>query len=152
MAWPIPEFSGFTMMQYKLNLVFILTMLFVEPSYPCWAALPFSPQQKADIIERINICEQPIFVDGYETTDFKLSIFKEQDGRLIYCGYSKKTKAKILLSVAKGITGENDYIWQARNGTILYTIRESKNVGYTLSVTNNDYRLYHADAWSVYAP
>ena len=139
-------------MNLKSNLIFALSIFFLDLGYPSWSALPFSPQQKADIIERINICEQPIFVDGYETTDFKISIFKEQDDKLIYCGYSKKTKAKIILPVTKGVAGENDYIWQARNKTILYTIRESANAGYTFSIMTGNYKLYQAGAWSLYSP
>ena len=139
-------------MNLKPSLIFFLTIFFADLGYPCWSALPFSPQQKADIIERINICEQPIFVDGYETADFKISIFKEQDDSLIYCGYSKKTKAKIILPVVKGVIGEDDYIWQARNRTVLYTIRESENADYTFSITSDDYSLYSAEAWSLYPP
>ena len=139
-------------MKFKTSTVFLITLSLLNITPPSWSALPFSSKQKADIIERINICEQPIFEDGYETSKFKISIFQEQDGSFIYCGYDKKTKAKIILSAVKGEMDQNTIIWQAKSGDIVYNIKTSDEFSYVLSITKQSSIIYQAEAWSVYPP
>jgi hypothetical protein len=139
-------------MNFPLSLSSLLALYLLTLTSPGWSALPFSSKQKADIIERINICQQPIFEDGYETGDFKISIFKEQNGSFIYCGYSKKTQAKIILTAIRGNKVNPEVIWQARNGTVLYTIKVSGESSYIFSITERGSRIYQAEAWSVYPP
>ena len=139
-------------MNFQPSLSSLLALYLLTLSIPSWAALPFSSKQKADIIERINICQQPIFEDGYETSGFKISIFKEQDGSFIYCGYSKKTKAKIILPAIRGDKVKTEVIWQARNESVLYTIKGSGELSYVFSITEQGSRIYQAEAWSVYPP
>ena len=139
-------------MKFEISTVFLLTLCLLDISLPSLAALPFSSKQKADIIERINICQQPIFEDGYETSDFKISIFEEQDGSFVYCGYDKKTKAKISLPAVKGDMAQSRIIWQARNGNVAYTIEGSGEFSYVLSITEQGAIIYQAEAWSTYPP
>ena len=139
-------------MKSEISQWLLLPLYLLNITMPSWAAMSFSSQQKADIIERINICQQPIFEDGYETSDFKISIFKEQDGSFVYCGYDKKTKAKIILPAVKGDLAETGIIWQARNGNTVYTIKGSGEFSYLLSITEEGSIIYQAEAWSVYPP
>lgn len=139
-------------MKLEISKVFFLTLCLLNTTPPGWAASVFSPQQKADIIERINICQQPIFKDGYETSNFKVSIFEEQDGSFIYCGYDKKTKAKIILTARKGSRAERGIIWQARKGNVVYAIKNFDESSYLLTITEKGSLIYQAEAWSVYPP
>ena len=139
-------------MKFETSTVFLMTLCLLNITPPSWSALPFSSKQKADIIERINICEQPIFEDGYETSDFKISIFREQDGSFLYCGYHKKTKAKIILSAVQGEIVQRRIIWQAKSGDVIYNIKTSDEFGYILSITQQSSIIYQAEAWSIYPP
>ncbi|MEM9274705.1 MAG: hypothetical protein AAGA80_17345 [Cyanobacteria bacterium P01_F01_bin.143] len=139
-------------MKFRISKLFILLLGILNTTMPSWAAMPFSSQQKIDIIERINICQQPIFEDGYETSDFKISIFTEQDGSFIYCGYDKETKAQLILPAIVGDPVDAEIIWQARNGNIVYAIKALDDGSYLLIITERKNLIYEAEAWSVYAP
>lgn len=139
-------------MKFQISKLFSLILCMFNLTAPGWAAMPFSAQQKEDIIERINICQEPIFEDGYETSGFKISIFKEQDGSFVYCGYDKKTKAKLILPATIGDTVEEDIIWQARNGNVVYAIKIVDEANYSLTIKERGYSIYQADAWSIYSP
>ncbi|ELS00639.1 hypothetical protein Xen7305DRAFT_00003400 [Xenococcus sp. PCC 7305] len=139
-------------MKFVISKLFFLSLCLLNITMPGWAAMSFSPQQKADIIERINICQQPIFEDGYETSDFKISIFQEQDGSFVYCGYDKKNQAKLILPATVGDAAEADIIWQARNGNVVYIIKVLDDASYLLSIIEKGDLIYQAEAWSVYPP
>lgn len=139
-------------MKFQISKLFLLTICMLNIALPVLAAIPFSSQQKTDIIERINVCQQPIFEDGYETSDFKISIFQEQDGSFVYCGYDKETKAQLILSATVGDLVKAEIIWQARNGNVVYAIKALDDASYLLTITERDKLIYQSEAWSVYAP
>jgi hypothetical protein len=132
--------------------LFVLILSFSGLNSLTNAAIPFSPQQKADIIDRINTCQLPIFKDGYETKNYKISLFEEQDGSFLYCGYHKKTKAKIILPAVKGDSSQPETIWQAKSGNVTYTIKNVGDASYSLIITKQGAIIYQAEAWSIYPP
>ena len=141
--------KNFNSQQKQYLTIFLLLFIWISTATPTMAAGPFSAKQKADIIERINICQEPIFKDGYETSSFKISIFEDQGGSFIYCGYNKATKAKIVLPVSKGETNSG-VIWKAKNGNVEYIIKYFGEFGYQLSVIENGSLTYKDEAFSVF--
>jgi hypothetical protein len=134
-----------------LAILFLATLSSVSAATRSTAAMPFSPEQKADIIERINICREPKFNDGYETPDFKISIFEEQDGGFVYCGYNKATKARIVLPAVKG-EANSRILWKAVNKNVEYLIEFIDEATYELRIVKNGSVIYKAEAWSIYPP
>ncbi|NES69126.1 MAG: hypothetical protein F6K24_29785 [Okeania sp. SIO2D1] len=137
---------------YKQYLTIFWLLFSCIAATPTMAAMPFSAKQKADIIERVNICQEPIFKDGYETSSFKISIFEGQGGGLIYCGYNKATKAKIVLPISYGENSDK-FIWKAKNGNVEYIIKHiSEFGGYEMRIIENGSVVYKDDAFSVFPP
>lgn len=134
-----------------IAIFFLVALSSVSGAIPSRAAMPFSPKQKADIIERINICQEPKFNDGYETSKFKISIFEEGDGSFVYCGYNKATKAKIVLPAVQGETS-NGIIWKAVKKHTEYIIKFVDAVSYEFRIVENGSLIYKAEAGSIYPP
>ncbi|NET43196.1 hypothetical protein [Okeania sp. SIO2B3] len=137
---------------YKQYLTIFWLLLSCIAATPTMAAMPFSAKQKAEIIERINICQEPIFKDGYETSSFKISVFEGQGGGFIYCGYNKATKTKIVLPASRGENFDK-FTWKAKNGNVEYIIQYVSELGGNeLRIVENGSLVYKDDAFSVFPP